>query len=86
MTATSPAAVARIPTSYLIAIFGTLFALAVNSVMFGYQHGRLEQKVIDNTVILERVRDQQERDMTIITQLAQQMSDIDKKCIIKETK
>ena len=65
------------PTTY--PFFGiavtVMFALVVNAVLFGYAHGKLEQKVVDNTAIIQALQDQQRRNEAIITQLSQQLHD-----------
>jgi len=63
----------------ILGIYGLLLVIVTALASFSYQHGRLEQKVIDNTEVLMRTRDQQQRDMTVLTQHGEQLTEQDRR-------
>jgi len=80
------AAVNNVPrqnsTGIIFSIVGLAITVAIatliNLAYFAHTFGELEQKVNDNSVIIQKLQEQQERDKTIITQEAQLLSDLQK--------
>lgn len=69
--------------TYVGVVITIIFALTVNAVYFAYQHGRLEQQVLDEVAVatrhekaIEDLRAQQLRNMEILTQQGQMLNDI----------